>query len=141
MIYYRGRCCPFCDLTLRAFDAQADAFKAAGARLVGVSPQTVAESIKTADERSLGFEVVSDPHNAAAQAFSLAWALTEEERALYTALDSKLDVANGDDRWELPAPATFIIDQAGTVRWAWVDTNWTRRPEPVDVLAALRALR
>ncbi len=140
LIFYRGRWCPFCDLTLRAFDAEAEAFKVAGARLVGVSPQTTEESAKTADERSLNFEVLSDPHNAAAQAFGLAWALTEEERQLYIAFDSKLDVANGDDRWQLPAPATFIIDQAGVVRWAWVDSNWTRRPEPTDVLAALRAL-
>ena len=71
----------------------------------------------------------------------MAWALTEEERTLYAAFDSKLDIANGDNRWQLPAPATFIIDQAGMVRWAWVDSNWTRRPEPTDVLAALRALQ
>ena len=141
LIFYRGRWCPFCDLTLRAFDADAEAFKSAGARLVGVSPQTTVESARTADERNLRFEVLRDPHNAAAQAFGLAWALTEEERALYTAFDSKLDVANGDDRWQLPAPATFIVDRTGVVRWAWVDSNWTRRPEPADVLAALHALQ
>ena len=141
LIFYRGRWCPFCDLTLRAFDAEAEAFAEAGVRLVGVSPQTTAESTKTAEERQLRFEVLSDPHNAAAQAFGLAWALTDEERALYVAFGSKLDVANGDDRWQLPAPATFIVDRTGVVRWCWVDSNWTRRPEPVDVLAAARALQ
>ncbi|GGS57136.1 hypothetical protein GCM10010206_18550 [Streptomyces cinerochromogenes] len=40
----------------------------------------------------------------------------------------------------LPLPATYVIDRAGTVRWAFVDTDYTARAEPADVLAALDAL-
>ncbi len=46
---------------------------------------------------------------------------------------------NGDNSWELPMPATFVVDREGIVRWASVDPDYTVRPEPDDVLAAARA--
>lgn len=140
LMSFRGRWCPFCDLTLKAFNAIQGDINAAGAHLIAVSPQTVEQTALTKSERGLAFDVMSDPHNAAAEAFGLAWSLTEEERGLYKAFNSNLDQANGDDRWALPAPAAFVIDQQGIVRWAYVDPNHTRRPEPADVLAAVRAL-
>ena len=140
VLFYRGRWCMFCDLTLRAFDKAVDDFKAAGARLMAISPQTVAETVITGTERCLRFDLFSDPTNAAAEAFKLTWSLTEEERGLYAAFNARLDETNGDDRWELPAPAAFLIAPDGMIRWSWVDSNYTRRPEPEDVLAAVRQI-
>jgi len=47
---------------------------------------------------------------------------------------------NGDASWELPLPATFVLDSAGVVRYCSVDPDYTVRPEPDEVLAALRGL-
>lgn len=44
---------------------------------------------------------------------------------------------NGDESWELPIPATFILDQAGTIVDAWADPDYTVRPEPTEVLVAI----
>jgi peroxiredoxin len=50
-------------------------------------------------------------------------------------------VRNGEDSWELPVPATYVIDKAGAIRFAHVDVDFmTGRAEPEAVLAALRAL-
>ena len=141
VLFYRGGWCMFCDLTLRAFDKAVGDIDAAGARLIAVSPQTVAKTEATGTERDLHFDLFSDPTNDAAEAFKLTWSLTEEERGLYTAFNAKLDEANGDDRWELPAPAAFVIARDGTIQWSWVDSNYTHRPEPDDVLAALRQMQ
>lgn len=140
LLFYRGRWCPFCDLTLRAYSAAADQFRTAGADLVAVSPQTLEETAKTVEERSLAFKVLRDPHNAAAQAFGIAWELTPEEQVLYAGFNSHVDKANGEEAWRLPAPAVFVIDRQGIVHWSWVDSNWTRRAEPADVLNAVRQL-
>jgi peroxiredoxin len=140
LIFYRGRWCPFCNLTLRAYNSLVHDFEAAGARLVAVSPQTLEEAAATHAERGLEFELVTDPHNTAARAFGLAWSLTAEDRALYTAFGVNLEIVNGDDRWELPAPATFIIDRTGIVRWSSVDPNYTQRAEPAEVLDALKSV-
>lgn len=40
----------------------------------------------------------------------------------------------------LPLPATYVIDPDGTIRWAFVDTDYTARAEPSDILAALDEL-
>ena len=141
LVFYRGRWCPFCDLTLRAFEKEAAAFEAAGARLIAVSPQTVVESQLTASERGISMQLLSDFHNAAGSAFGVVWSLTEEEKQLYKSFNSLLDAANGDDRWQLPAPAIFVIDRSGVVRWSHVDPDHTRRPEPGDVLETVKALR
>jgi peroxiredoxin len=53
-----------------------------------------------------------------------------------------LDLAdyNGEGRYVLPAPATFVIDRAGVVRAAFAYADYRRRVEPADILAALEAL-
>lgn len=141
LIFYRGRWCPFCDLALRAFDAANAEFNAAGAQIVAVSPQSVLETTTTASERGLQFPLYSDAHNAAAHSFGLAWQMNGDDRALAASFKVDLEAVNGNDQWELPAPAAFIIDTSGIVRWAAVDPDYRHRPEPADVLQALRALK
>ena len=141
LMFYRGRWCPFCDLTLRAFEAALPQFEAAGATLAAVSPQTLAETKLTGSERNLSYPLYSDPRNAAARSFGLDWQVQEgAERGLYKGFNSHVDQANGDDEWRLPSPAVFVIDRDGVVRWSWTDSNWTRRAEPDDVLAAVKAI-
>ena len=103
-------------------------------------PQTVENTEKTGQDRALRFDLCSDPRNEAAQAFGLTWQLTPEEQQLYAAFNAHLDQANGNQDWELPAPAAFVIDREGIIRWSWVDSNYTRRPEPTEIVAALRNL-
>lgn len=38
--------------------------------------------------------------------------------------------------WELPMPATYVIDRGDVIRFAHVDPEDTRRAEPLDMLAA-----
>ena len=47
---------------------------------------------------------------------------------------------NGDDSYTLPVPATYVIQPDLSIRWAFVDADYTRRAEPADVIAAVRAL-
>jgi hypothetical protein len=49
-------------------------------------------------------------------------------------------VHNGDARFALPVPATYVIDATGTVRLAFVDPDYPTRLEPAEIVAALRTL-
>jgi hypothetical protein len=51
-----------------------------------------------------------------------------------------LTEVNGDDSYELPAAATFVIDNAGTIRFGSVSADYRWRVGPEEVLTALRAL-
>jgi peroxiredoxin len=47
---------------------------------------------------------------------------------------------NADRSWQLPVPATFVIDGDQVVRAAHVSADYRTRMEPVDILAALDRL-
>ena len=46
----------------------------------------------------------------------------------------------GPDGQDVPRPATIVLDRAGVVRWFSVSSNYQVRPDPGDVLRAVRAL-
>jgi peroxiredoxin len=50
------------------------------------------------------------------------------------------DVAayNGTEVAEVPLPATYVIDQSGIVRFAFVSADFTRRADPDDVIEAVQ---
>jgi len=52
-----------------------------------------------------------------------------------------LALRNGEDSYELPVPATFIIDRSGIIRFAHVEVDYmTGRVEPESVVSALEAI-
>lgn len=96
------------------------------------------EDMKTAAQ--LTFPVLSDPGNVVARSYGLVFALPEALRTVYVKFGIDLPAANGDDSFELPVPATYVIDTDGTIRWAHVDLDYRRRAEPRDVVAVLATL-
>lgn len=136
--FYRGGWCPYCSIQLRAYQAVLPEIAALGARLVAISPQLPDGSLSTAEKNALTFDVLSDPGNAAARRFGLVYALPEELRAALRSNGKVLPGINGDESWELPVPATFVIAPDGRVALAHLDVDYRRRLEPDAILAVLR---
>ncbi|OIJ92213.1 alkyl hydroperoxide reductase [Streptomyces sp. MUSC 14] len=140
LTFYRGAWCPYCNLALRALQRHHDAVTARGARLVAVSPQIPDESLTLAEKHELAFDVLSDIGSDTAARYGLAFDLTDELAAVYDTFGFDLQRVNGGHARTLPLPATYVIDRDGVIRWAFVDTDYTRRAEPADILAALDSL-
>ena len=136
--FYRGVWCPYCNMELQALQAALPAFEKLGASLVAISPQTAPNSRKSARQNDLSFPILSDPHNNVAAAFGLRFAMPDYLVDLYKGLKNDLPAFNGDPSWTLPMPGRFVIAQDGTVLYAEVNPDYTRRPEPEDMLPALR---
>jgi peroxiredoxin len=136
--FYRGVWCPYCNLELQALQAALPAFEAAGAELVAISPQTAPNSRKSVRQNGLGFPILSDPRNEVAAAFGLRFGLPDYLVDLYKSLKNDLPAFNGDPSWTLPMPARYVIGQDGTILYAEVNPDYTRRPEPEDMLPAVR---
>ena len=141
LIFYRGGWCPYCNLELRAWQQQADALQHLGSQLVAVSPQTPDNSLSTAEKNALAFPVLSDSALQAATAFGVAFEMPPALIALYTQAGNDLAVVNGNGRWVLPLPATYVIDRDGRIVYAHVEVDYRLRAEPADVLAAVSAAR
>jgi peroxiredoxin len=139
--FYRGGWCPYCNLQLRAYRQILGEITALGARLVAISPQLPDGSLSTAEMNGLGFDVLSDLGNRAARSFGLVYALPDELRAALTANNKALPGINGDDSWELPVPATYVIAPDRRIVLAEIELDYRQRLEPDAIVAALRALR
>lgn len=139
--FYRGAWCPFCNLELRALQREIEAVAHAGATLVAISPNTPDESLSLMDENELTFPVLSDADNAVAKHFNLVYEMEEGLVEFYRDIGRDIDKMNGSDKWELPVPATYVVDQQGVIRYAFVDLNHRVRAEPADVVAAAAAIR
>ncbi|MDA8044228.1 MAG: peroxiredoxin-like family protein [Actinomycetota bacterium] len=138
--FYRGGWCPYCSTQLRALQTRLADISEAGGRLVAVSPQTPDHSLSTAEKLELAFPVLSDVGNTVARTYGLVFSLPEDLRDVYSGFGLDLPAANGDDTFELPLPATFVVGTDAKVAWRFVDSDYTRRAEPDDVIDALRSL-
>lgn len=140
LVFYRGAWCPYCNLQLRMFQAWLSRFEERGAWLVAISPQTPDHSLSMAEKNELGFHVLSDQGAKVIDRFGLLYAVDDGTRRLLEAAGNDVGAHNGETGWILPAPATFVIDAAGIVRYAHVRGDWTERPEPQEVQAVLGEL-
>ncbi|AME28488.1 MULTISPECIES: peroxiredoxin-like family protein [Burkholderiaceae] len=136
--FYRGVWCPYCNMELQALEETLPKFEAGGARLVAISPQNPVNSRKSVRQNKLSFPILSDARNDVAAAFGLRFALPDYLVALYKNLKNDLPAFNDDPSWTLPIPARYVIGQDGTILYSEVNPDYTRRPEPSDMLPALR---
>jgi peroxiredoxin len=140
LIFYRGEWCPYCNLMLRTYGLRTSEFSQRGARLVAVSPQTPDNSLTMAEKHSLGFPVLSDEGGEVIGAYGLKYDVEGHSRELFEAIGNDLAKFNGEGGWILPAPAVFVIDPEGIVRFVSVNGDYTQRVEPEEAFAALDSL-
>lgn len=133
--FYRGQWCPFCNLELRGLQRALADVQAAGATLVAISPNKPDVAADTVEELGLEYPVLSDHDNQVAGMFNLVYEMTPENIEEYHEMGRDIGLLNGTGKWELPVPATYVIDGAGTIRYAFVDLNHRRRAEPSEVAA------
>jgi peroxiredoxin len=137
IVFYRGRWCAYCNTQLQALQEVHSQIAAAGAALVAISPQTQKHSYMTRDMHKLRFPILSDQGNVVARKFGLVYRLSSEMQNLYESIYTKLPGYNGDQSWELPLPATFVIKTDGTISYSKVDADWRQRSEPSEILRNL----
>lgn len=137
LCFIRGRWCPFCVGQMEAMNLIVPEIEQAGATLIAISPQTVKQSYFMHDQHKLRFPLLSDAHNGLARQFGLTYRVSPDQEVVYRRAFVNLPFTNGDDSWELPIPAAYIIDRDGTVLWASANEDYTERPEPSEILTVV----
>jgi peroxiredoxin len=112
----------------------------AGASLVAISPQTVKQSFFMHDQHKLRFPLLSDAGNKVARQFGLTYRVPSQQEDVYRRAFVNLPFTNGDESWELPIPATYILERDGTVLYASADEDYTERPEPAEIVGSLQSV-
>jgi len=138
LCFIRGRWCPFCVGQMEAMNLILPQIEQAGAAFVAISPQTIKQSFFMHDQHELRFPLLSDAGNKVARQFGLTYRVPQMQESVYRRAFVNLPFTNGDDSWELPIPATYILDRDGTILYASANEDYTERPEPAEIASIVR---
>jgi len=133
--FYRGEWCPFCNLELRALQKVLPEFEAKGVTLVAVSPELPDTSLSTKEKLELTFPVLSDVGNKLAKQLGIVWQQPEALRPFLTGFGIDWKHRYGNESFQVPVPATFLVGKDGVVRNSFIDADYTKRLEPQVALA------
>ncbi len=107
---------------LQGLGARTAEAEQAGVEILAISPDPNAQSQNVAEGLRLSFRFLADRELAVTR----RWGLVHP--------------GAGPDGQDVPRPATIVLDRDGVVRWFSVSRNYQVRPDPDDVLRAVRAL-
>jgi len=136
--FYRGQWCPYCNMELHALQGINEDLHRLNATLIAVSPQSPDASLSTAQKHELAFEVLSDLHNKIAKEYGLVFSLAQELRPLYEGFGIDIPGLNDEDSYELPMPATYVVNKNREIVYSFIDEDYTKRAEPQDILKVIR---
>jgi peroxiredoxin len=140
LTFYRGVWCPYCNMELQAIQAALPEITAWGAKVVAISPQTPPNSRKSVRQNRLTFPILSDVGGEVGAAFGLRFALPDYLVEFYKRFKNDLPAFNGDPSWTLPMPARYVIRADGVIAYAEVNPDYTKRPDPSELLPVLERL-
>jgi peroxiredoxin len=138
--FYRGGWCPYCVLELKALNDIINQLPQLNATLVAVSPEIEQHAHQTKQENQLNFSLLRDDANQLALACGLVYTLPDEIINQYTKFGLDFKSRHNDSEHRLPIPATFILDQQGIIRYAFVEEDFMSRAEPTEIIKVLRGL-
>lgn len=134
--FYRGEWCPLCNLDLREIQKCLPQIQSMNATVLAISPQSPDDALSAKQKNELKFEVLSDADQNVIKAYNLHF---DPGQDYHNRRD--LTKVNGDGSKVLPVPATFIINSNGRIVGAHVDSNYTERMDPMEIIDILETLQ
>lgn len=137
--FLRGEWCPYCQAEMRALHDAWPAIRAHGASLVCVQPRPMA--IARSLQEAFGYDVLSDDLMNVMAGFHVKFALSRELRRVYLdVFQLDLEHTNASGQWNLPVPATFVVDRDGVVKARQFSHDFAVRVSAAYLLDALARL-
>ncbi len=108
---------------------------------MAISPELPDNTLSMAEKHAIPIDILSDATSKVIKMYRLWFAVPADVKALYQEkFGLNLEKYNGAGRWELPVPATYVLDKDGIVRAGQADPDYTVRMEPAEIVAAIRAI-
>ena len=138
LCFFRGEWCPFCKLTAEALAEAEPRLAELGASVLALTPETGGLPDKFARRHGERFTVLADVDFGVGLAAGVVFKIPPLYRARIQGLD--LPLRHGNAAWCLPVPAVFVLAPDGTIAWRFADADFSVRPEPDDIIAAVQRL-
>ena len=109
--------------------------------MVVISPQQPEKSAQLKQKNGYTYHILYDEENETAKQFGLAFILSEPLRPIHEAFNMDIPEHNGNNSFELPIPATYVINQQCEIIYAHINANWMDRAEPLEYLNILEPVK
>jgi peroxiredoxin len=132
--FFRGFWCTYCREELAEYQQVIpQLLHDKHSHYMAVSPQQIiGEEVDQAQ-----CHLVIDDQLSIARAFGLVYTVPEAEQALFGQYGMSLPKMNNTLQWELPIPATYVINQQRQVQFRSVNADFRHRLDPNDLLTIL----
>lgn len=137
LIVYRGGWCPYCIKQLKEIQAKHESLLAKKITVIAISPETSNEVKKTASKNGLTFKLISDKDGGLLRSMGLIFKVDDKVASEYKSLGIDLATSQGNQKQELPIPATYLIDKNRKIQFAFIDADYTVRPSIDKILESI----
>ncbi len=137
--FYRGGWCPYCVKQLKDINSSIKDLER-GASLVAISPETEKQVQMTKRKNKLEFQLVSDTNNSLARKLNLTFKVEPKVVEEYKALGIDLKASQGNDNYELPMPASFVIGRDRKIGYVFADSDYTKRASTLELIQSVKSL-
>ena len=88
----------------------------------------------------LTFTLLSDAKMELARKMGIAFKMNKKTLIKYKTYGINLEKASGEDHFQLPAPAVFVLDKEGTIQMSYVNPNYKVRLNAKALVAVLKSM-
>lgn len=137
LIFYRGNWCPYCTAHIAAVQKLSKEITEAGFQIIAISPDKPEQLKKSVRKADLTYTLLSDSRLEAAQAFGLAYRVSETDLEKLEKFGIDLSENSGEKLGLLPVPALYLVGSDGTILFTYFNADYTKRLATADLLKAL----
>ncbi|WP_166422004.1 peroxiredoxin-like family protein [Paraglaciecola sp. 20A4] len=131
LIFYRGGWCPYCNRQLAGLKDIESSLDELGYQILAISPETPAQLQAQKLQSKFTVQLLSDSKLNTIRGFGIGYYVAEETTAKYkTKKGVELNASDSSGHAVLPAPAVFILDEQGIIKFSYVNPNYKQRLAP-----------
>ena len=141
LTFFRGSWCHYCRGELSKLQDRLEDFEEIGAQVLAISPELPEDTIEFGEKENYGFYIGHDENNELARDLGLTFKLDAKTIKAYRSYKINVPKSNGTRKWELPIPATYVIDQDFTVQFVFDTEDYSKRANCKKVLKVVKEIQ
>ncbi len=130
----------YCNLQLGQLREIEKELTSLGYSIIAISPDSPAKLAENIEKNQYKYLLASDSKLEAARAFGIAFKVDDGTINKLNEFGIDIEEASGETHHLLLVPSVFIISKEGIIQFKYVNTDYTKRLNPKDLLKAAHEL-
>lgn len=136
LVFYRGNWCPYCRKHLASLQENLNELHKKNVFVMVVTPEKPVKNLETQDKLKTHFSIIHDADNKIMTDYKVAYKVDKSTvTSFYNRVQKNISNYNESHNDVLPVPATYLIDQNGTIIYVQYNTNHKIRSNIKEVIA------